>query len=225
MRVRWVSGVGRAGVSMDVGNTRPPNRPRLVHQGPYGTLGLSSRPAPHRRQGQPHTSTRSAELEEDGARHDTTHAHSSHASLSTLRRGEGALSGCMRRCGETGEAAAFGAGLPGPRRNARMLRLASGSAEQESCPEASARWGRRRCNALRLRRRRCVAHLVRSLVVERLDVVAALAGRGRRGSADGRVAHRERDHHGAPKPHVEEHHVQHASQSTSTRLPVVRSTP
>ena len=117
--------------------------------------------------------------------------HTRHASLSALRRGEGALSACMRRCGETEAAAAFGAGLPGPRRNARMLRPASGSGpEQEPRPKAriparATRRGRRGRSALRLRRRRGVAHLRRSLAVERLGGEAALARRGRRGGADG----------------------------------------
>ena len=163
-----------------------------------------------------HTPARATQSQRWTVHDMTQRTHTRHASLSTSRRGEGALSACTRHCGET-DVAAAGAGLPDPRRNARMLRLASGSGpEQEPRPKAriparATRRGRRRRGALRLRRRRGVAYLGRCLAIERLDGETTLAGRGRRGSAGGHVAHRERGHHGAPKTNVEQHHVQHAS--------------
>ena len=154
----------------------------------------------------------------------------------TLRKGEGMLSGARARRREHSRgvhtrmhearpsrgASACGAGSPNPRRIACMLRPPR-LPQQEPLPETSRRWRRRR-SALRLRRRRDVVDRGRCLAIERLGGEAALAGRGRRGGHR-RVAHRERDHHGSPEPNVEEHRIQHASQSTSTLPSVVCSTP
>ena len=151
-----------------------------------------------------HTPARATQSQRWTVHDMTQRTHTRHTSLSTSRRGEGALSACTRRCGETEAAAAFGAGLPYPRRNARMLRLASGSGpEQEPSPRAriparATRRGRRGRSALRLRRRRGVARLGRSLAVERLGYHYTTTGidraRGARscGAAEDRSANASR---------------------------------
>ena len=85
-----------------------------------------------------HTPARAAQSRWRTVHDMTQHMHTRHASPSTLHRGEGALSACTHRGGETDAAAAFGAGLPSPRRDARMLRPASGSGDYTRWAELDA---------------------------------------------------------------------------------------
>ena len=74
-------------VSMDVENSRPPTA-GLVTTAPMGPHGRESDLHPTGDEGQPHTSTRNAEPEVDGARHDTTHTYKSRIPLH-LTQGRG----------------------------------------------------------------------------------------------------------------------------------------
>ena len=146
-----------------------------------------------------------------GARCRGQHAQVGRASTGDLRRAQLAGRGCQTR----------GCMSWRPHMHAHLPR-SGGSPEQKPLPEAR-RSGCRARGALRRRCRRSVRHLVRRRAVELLVCEAALAGRGRRGLG-GRVAERERDHHGPPQPDKEVHSEQHATQATACFCPVAHST-